>query len=228
MIQCVDIQCINNTDQGPYIIDNRYNSTGWYNSMYYVGNNKLLFMYYNNNTFTLDYTYYHIYGQTIKHGTFISNVHGGWLSNTLTNINQIASVYVDILSGDYKYALCNISENNLHLQCIDNIIIDKNISDNINDYDLWVYPHIIFEPTFNPNPITTYFDINKLMMAQCNNILCNNTYLQQIANGSYGFGRDSSIEWYNKYNILYISFLDYNQNGTDKKLRLIIASPMLQ
>lgn len=235
LIECMNIECDDNnnikTNNGPLPIVTSWNSTGWYNSMYLLQESIILFMYYNNDTFTLDYTFYNYTEQVLlKSGTFVENVHGAWLSTTnITDVEepdlsmpfQVVLVYVDIVSGDYNYGWCNISNDIDGCQIT---VIDTNISDATNDYDLWVYPDIEIIKKFNDYPITTYFDINSLKIAQCGNDACNdNIYIQKLSQGSFGYGRDSSIEWYDKYDILYISFLDYNGNGNDKKARLLIC-----
>ena len=194
-----------------------------------------LFLYYNDEKYELDYAYYDILDEYIvKYGVLADNVHGAWLKTTsLPNItnseeHDIGIVYADVNSGLYEYGLCSVNINDLNVSCSFSII-DKNISvppsdKECNEYNLCVYPDIKYYQTFNKYIITSYFDKNSVKFAQCNNWQCNDKpYIQTLSNGSFGYGRDTSIAWFDKYKLLYISFLDYRGDGTDKKTRLLIC-----
>ena len=198
----------------------------------------LLFVYYDNVTFSIDYSYVVDYNfDVVNYGLIQDNVHGGWISvildgnkTTITNGNQglynLSMVYVDINTGHFEYAYCNMSVSNINEVIVDidckSTVIDRNIG--TNDYQLWVYPEIALLKSFNKFPVTTYFDIDAIKMIQCGNMFCDDFYVQNLSNGSFGYGRDSYMLWYEQLNLMYVSFLDYNGNGTEKKARLLIGN----
>ena len=59
-------------------------------------------------------------------------------------------------------------------------------------------------------PVTSYFDVNAVKFAQCDNLECNGegTFIQELSSGEFGYGRDTSIAWLEEQRLMYISFLD--------------------
>eukprot|EP01084_Bolivina_argentea_P068565 124805_1 len=132
-------------------------------------------------------------------------------------------MYTDQTNGDLKYANCSINAHTNNIGC------DYTILDSIGIAAYGVFPEMDYYSTFgNGNgPILSYIDqsdntTSKLKVLQCNSMLCNQTAIQVLASGLPGYGRDSSIAWSEKNNLLYVSFLDYN-GGDNKIARLLVV-----
>eukprot|EP01084_Bolivina_argentea_P225073 380443_1 len=230
MIECGDSICLNGNSAPIAITKQSTNyNTGWYNAIYII-DTYYLFLYYNDNSYELQYTFYDYNSNKTISNMFVKNIHGAWLDVTQVTNMQIAVVYSDSVTGNYSYGLCDIQLNPT-VDFICNItIIDTGLNatdptHECNGYNMCTYPDVRFIKYFNDgNPITSYFDKTVIKLAQCDNLSCEgNTYIQTLSTGSYGYGRDSSIAWLEEQGLMYVSFLDYNGNGQDKKARLLIA-----
>ena len=91
-----------------------------------------------------------------------------------------------------------------------------------------VYPEIDKFDTLQPFLVSYYSQINEnkraLKLAQCNDVLCNDKYVEYLVNGTNGYGRDTSMSYSTETNVLYISFLDFNIDGNNKKARLLFLN----
>eukprot|EP01084_Bolivina_argentea_P094474 169839_1 len=230
---CNNINCSN--FKGPISLNRNDEINTRYPSIALPSIDTIAFTYYryNNDSYSTNQTYGNLEcilcDNLYCNNSITYNVIDGNFSNTKMNIGEysygrgyngyMVNVYVHETNGFIKYSVCNINRN---FKC--NIsIIDNNVGVNVDG----VYPEI---DQFELNGIQTIFvswyrqindDQGGLMFMQCNNVLCEQ-YVKYFVNGTVnGYGRDSSMAVSNN-SILYISFLDFNGDGTNKKARLTI------
>ena len=232
LIQCQSIECSSNQINGPYVIDNT-SSNLWYVSMT-RWQDFMYFIYYDNYHHSLKYSWFNYsnWNHTV-HGILMYNVYGAWNVVTYANmesLNQFSLFYVDTVSAEYIYVNCQLTYyfDPDFILCEQSIIdSDTNITNNVELYD---YPDITVDSGFNDRyPLISYFyGTNMLKFAQCNNFTCKEPYIQELSSGNYGNGRESSIQWDTKNEVMYIAYLDYDGiNGTNNKPKLLVAKPKL-
>ena len=199
-----------------------------------------IYVYYNEGSKDLEYTIMNMNKNTMSSGSIDKATNGNDIGkysfailsvNDTTNNEFVVSVmYTDQTNGDLKYANCNISYIEMELSCA------KTVVDNIGIDAYGVFPEMDIYSDFQSWPILSYFnstsdELGAIKFMECNDILCSKPYIKVLASGKAGYGRDSSMAYYKGDNrnkeMLWLSFLDYNQNGDDKIARLLVIEPVV-
>ena len=61
------------------------------------------------------------------------------------------------------------------------------------------------------------YPVNSVKLAQCSDLQC----YSRLSSGEFGHGRDKSVVWLEEQGLMYISILDYDKTGQNKKARVV-------
>lgn len=241
VIQCQDVQCSKYSE--PKIVA-KGSQNGKYPSIITIVDKSSsdtlysIFVYYNEDAKDLEYTIMNMNTNEMNSGIIDKSNNNNDLgkysfailsvNQTLSNVFVISVMYTDQTNGDLKYANCNVSYSEMKLNCRNRVV------DNIGIGAYGVFPEMDVYSEFQSYPILSYFnstsnDSGAIKFMECNDISCSNPYIKVLSIGKAGYGRDSSIAYYkgdsktSQQQMLWVSFLDYNQDGKDKKARLLVV-----